>query len=129
MGYLPAYTPTFRYGVIISGANYAHGIPTEPADVIMCQTQADVEELLWCASHNVPGGYETGNGRKLAATPNYGEPGDIADVYRVNRNHPDFSEVLDEPGDRARHAFGYLIPEPAYRLTFGPRGGLRRDNF
>ena len=44
----------------------------------------------------------------------------------MNRDHPDFSEVLDEPGDRARHAFGYVdFDYPAYVATFGARGGLR----
>ena len=34
--------------------------------------------------------------------------------------------VDDEPGDRARHAFGYVdFDYPAYIATFGARGGLR----
>ena len=34
------------------------------------------------------------------------------------------NEVLDEPGDRARHAFEWLDEVPAYRLEFGPRWGF-----
>lgn len=121
------YAPTYRYAVGIYGASYAQPDQMEPDNWIMAESLEDVRALLWvCAYGGLSSSYEYGNGKLLAATPNYGEPGDGAVIYRVNREHPDFSEVLDEPGDRARHAFGYVdFDYPAYVATFGTRGGLR----
>src|SRR5690606_22351186 len=118
------YAPTYRYAVGIYGANYAQPDQTEPTHWIMCQALDDVRDYLGhaamgygTASHF----FENGAGESALNTPAYGKPGDGAYVYRVNREHPDFSEVLDEPGDRARHAFGYVdFNKPAYVATFGP---------
>lgn len=122
-----SYAPIYRYAVGIHGANYAQPDQMEPAHWYMAQTLGDVRILL---AEMQTGGtgtdYETGEGGWQLFTPDYGEPGDGAVIYRVNREHPDFSEVLDEPGDRARHAFGFVdFDYPAYVAEFGPRGGIR----
>ena len=124
------YAPTYRYAVGIYGANYAQPNPMEPNHWVMVETLDDIREYLriarrerasW-ASHFV----EMGDGSAPLDTVAYGYRNDGAYIYRVNRDHPDFSEVLDEPGDRARHAFGYVdFDYPAYIATFGARGGLR----
>lgn len=121
------YAPTYRYAVGIYGANYAQPVPMEPAHWFMAQTLDDVRHILYMCSGNWRlSEHEAGDGSTPLDTPNYGEPGDGAMIYRVNREHPDFSEVLDEPGDRARHAFGFVdFDYPAYVAEFGPRGGLR----
>ena len=121
------YAPTYRYAVGIYGASYAQPDQMEPNHWFMCQSLADVKEcLLYAKAAIAHFEYETGNGDMAGTTPHYGEPGDGAYIYRVTREHPDFSEVLDEPGDRARHAFGYVdFDYPAYIATFGARGGLR----
>ena len=122
-----SYTPTYRYAVGIVGANYAQPDQMEPRDWIMVQSHADARRVILNAAMNQNWrGDESGAGEHILDTPGYGNPGDYALIYRVNREHPDFSEVLDEPGDRARHAFGYVDFEyPARILSFGPRGGLR----
>lgn len=122
-----SYAPTYRYAVGITGANYAQPDQMEPTHWFMAQTLNDVRHMLEQHADNYrTSDYEYGDGRPCLSTPNYGEPGDGAYIYRVNREHPDFSEVLDEPGDRARHAFGYVdFDYPAYIATFGTRGGLR----
>lgn len=107
---MSTYTPTYRYGVI------------------MAETLAEVKDILYSSTSGNPNA-ETGAGTRTYDMPCYGESGDYADVYIVRRDDPDFSEVLDEPGDRARHAHGWLAQEPTYRFTFGPRGGLSRDTF
>src|SRR5690606_10064675 len=110
----------------IHGANYAQPEQTEPKHWIMAQTLADARRILANAKVNYSWRYdENGAGQRPESTPLYGEPGDGAVIYRVGREHPDFSEVLDEPGDRARHAFGFVDWDaPAYVATFGPRRGL-----
>lgn len=121
------YAPTYRYVVGIYGANYVRPEQHEPSHWIMAETLADVRRILKNAAMNYVWRYdENGAGaHNLPDTPLYGEPGDGAYIYRVDRENPDFSEVLDEPGDRARHAFGYVdFDYPAYTATFGPRGGL-----
>lgn len=122
------YAPTYRYAVGIFGANYVQPDQMEPAHWFMAQTLADAQRIIANAADNYIWRYdENGKGEnRLPDTPGYGEPGDGAYIYRVNREHPDFSEVLDEPGDRARHAFGFVdFDYPAYVATFGPRGGLK----
>lgn len=114
---------TYRYGIVIFGANYAPGYVDEPSHVIMAESIEDARNRLWLAARGYPRG-ETGAGRRTADTPVYGDEGDGAYLYRVRRDHPGFSEVLDEPGDRARHAFEWLDEVPAYRLEFGPRWGF-----
>lgn len=123
------YAPTYRYAVGIHGANYARPDQQEPAHWMMAQTVEDARHVLYMRGGNWRiDEHETGDGSRPLDTPNYGEPGDGAMIYRVNREHPDFSEVLDEPGDRARHAFGFVdFDYPAYIATFGPRGGLTID--
>ena len=123
-----SYAPTYRYAVGITGANYAQPDQMEPAHWIMGDTLKEVRLYLYLAARVGSSElfHENGAGKAALDTPNYGEPGDGAYIYRVNREHPDFSEVLDEPGDRARHAFGYVdFDYPAYVATFGTRGGLR----
>lgn len=117
-----SYCPTYRYGVVIHGANYAPGYVSDPGDVIMVESLEDVKTALWLAARGNPR-REYGNGLPTLDTPVYGDKGDGAWVYRVKRNDPGFSEVLDEPGDRARHAFQYLQDEPAYLAEFGPVWG------
>lgn len=121
------YAPTYRYAVGITGASYAQPDQMEPEHWYMAESVDNAREILQYAKSSIAQyEYETGNGDRAGETPNYGEPGDGAYIYRVNREHPDFSEVLDEPGDRARHAFGYVdFDYPAYVATFGTRGGLR----
>ena len=123
------YAPTYRYAVGIYGANYAQPDQTEPTNWIMCQTLDEAREYLriaqrgrasW-AAHFV----ETGDGGAPLDTPNYGEPGDGALIYGAGPRVAGWSGVLDEPGDRARHAFGYTdFNHPVYVASFGPRGGL-----
>lgn len=122
-------TPTYRYGIVVSGANYAPGDVNEPQHVIMVHTLDAAAAMLEHVRDFGTNVYwaEMGNGAPMPDMPNYGEPGDGALVYRVQRDHPDFSEVLDMPGDRARHAYLYLAEEPSYRFTFGPRRGLTRE--
>ena len=121
------YAPTYRYAVGIYGASYAQPDQMEPAHWAMAETVAEARQTLIRMKGNYARSItESGAGTYTIETPNYGEPGDGAIIYRVNREHPDFSEVLDEPGDRARHAFGYVdFDYPAYVATFGTRGGLR----
>lgn len=122
------YAPTYHYAVGIFGANYAQPDQMEPRHWMMAQTLNDVRRIIANAADNYVWRYdENGNGENhLFGTPGYGEPGDGAYIYRVDREHPDFSEVLDEPSDRARHAFEYVdFDYPAYFATFGPRGGLK----
>lgn len=119
------YAPTYRYAVGIFGGNYAQPDQMEPTHWAMAESIEQAQNILNHMSTGVSYA-ETGAGERTLATPGYGEPGDGAYIYRVNRDHPDFSEVLDEPGDRARHAFGYVDFEyPAYMATFGTRGGIR----
>ena len=122
-----SYAPTYRYAVGIYGGNYAWPNIAAPTNWFMAETLEDVRVMLWQLANNYrTSDWEYGDGSMALDTPNYGEPGDGAYIYRVNREHPDFSEVLDEPGDRARHAFGYVdFDYPAYIATFGARGGLR----
>ena len=122
------YAPTYRYAVGIYGANYAQPDQMEPEHWYMAESVDNAREILqYAAENNLQiQGFDTGAGDDPLDTPCYGEPGDGAYIYRVNREHPDFSEVLNEPGDRARHAFGYVdFDYPAYVATFGTRGGLR----
>ena len=121
------YAPTYRYAVGIYGTNYAQPDQMEPAHWAMAETISEVRQTLIRMQGNYARSItETGAGTHVLDTPGYGEPGDGAYIYRVNREHPDFSEVLDEPGDRARHAFEYVdFDYPAYFATFGPRGGLK----
>ena len=120
-----SYAPTYRYAVGIHGANYAQPDQMEPAHWAMAESVEQARNILRQAQSGVAYA-EDGNGERTMSTPGYGEPGDGAYIYRVNREHPDFSEVLDEPGDRARHAFEYVdFDYPAYFATFGPRGGLK----
>lgn len=127
------YSPTYRYAVGIFGifgGSYVQPDQATRADWVMAETLKDVERILLNFKDNYPYRYDVnGAGDFLgnnSDTPGYGDPGDGAYIYRVNRDHPDFSEVLDEPGDRARHAFGYVdFDYPAYFATFGPRGGLK----
>lgn len=117
---------TYRYGLVLSGANYGPGYATDPEHVIMAETLSDARDILLSAAENY---HQTttlmGTGFHIKGTPGYGSHGDGADIYRVNREDPDFSEVLDEPGDRARHAWGYLLTDyPSHRAKFGPLGGL-----
>lgn len=121
------YAPTYRYAVGIYGANYVQPDQMEPHDWAMCETLNEVRQTLIRMKGNYARSVtESGAGTYVLSTPHYGWPGDGAAIYRVNREHPDFSEVLDEPGDRARHAFGFVdFDYPAYIATFGPRGGLR----
>ena len=114
---------TYRYGIVIFGANYAPGYVDEPSHVIMAESIEDARDRLWLAARGNPRA-ETGAGQRTADTPVYGDGGDGAYLYRVRRDHPGFSEVLDEPGDRARHAFEWLDEVPAYLLEFGPRWGF-----
>lgn len=121
------YAPTYRYVVGIFGANYSRPESFEPSHWYMAQTLNDVRHVLYMRAGNWRiDEHEMADGTIPLDTPNYGEPGDGAYIYRVNREHPDFSEVLDEPGDRARHAFGFVdFDIPAYMASFGPRGGIR----
>ena len=103
------YAPTYRYAVGIFGGSYSQPDQMEPAHWFMAQTLDDVRELILSVKFDHIGtDWETGDGGWKLSTPLYGDPGDGAYIYRVNRDHPDFSEVLDEPGDRARHAFGFI---------------------
>ena len=122
-----SYAPTYRYAVGIYGANYASADPMEPAHWVMAESLNHAEKILYEAKDNWRSrSDETGAGGRLYDTPVYGDPGDGAYIYRVSRDHPDFSEVLDEPGDRARYAFGFVnFDYPAYIAMFGARGGLR----
>lgn len=123
------YAPIYRYAVGIFGANYAQPDQDEPGHWMMAQTLNDARDYLGHASlgrGSAGAFFENGNGEPALNTPVYGREGDGAYIYRVNREHLDFSEVLDEPGDRARHAFGYIdLDYPAYVATFGPRRGLQ----
>ena len=114
---------TYRYGIVTFGVNYAPGDVNEPDHVIMAESIQDARERLWLAARGNPRG-ETGAGQRTADTPVYGNEGDGAYLYRVRRDDPGFSEVLDEPGNRARHAFEWLDKEPACLLEFGPRWGF-----
>lgn len=114
---------TYRYGIVLHGVNYAPGDVNEPSHVIMAESIEDARDRLWLAARGNPRG-ETGAGQRTADTPVYGDEGDGAYLYRVRRDDPGFSEVLDEPGDRARHAFAWLDESPAYLLEFGPRWGF-----
>ena len=128
---MPINRPTYRYGVTIVGANYAGYGRETPSHFIMAETLKDVKRIIKNFAYGVTWRYEeNGAGHhSLPETPNYGEPGDYADVFIVDRNPETFSEVLDEPGDRARHAWFHMHKEPSYRFIFGPRGGLPRHNF
>ena len=136
-------SPTYRYGIAIFGASYAQSDHGTPEHFWMAETLSDVRRILGNAADNYSWRYdedgaggrllgtpcygydEDGAGGRLLDTPGYGYPGDGAYIYRVNREDPDFSEVLDEPGDRARHAWGYLLTDyPSHRAEFGPRGGI-----
>ena len=121
------YAPTYRYAIGIYGGNYAQPDPMEPEHWAMAESLSEVRQILLRMQGNYARSItETGAGTHTLYTPLYGDPGDGAYIYRVNRDHPDFSEVLDEPGDRARHAFGYVdFDYLAYVATFGPRGGLK----
>ena len=121
-----SYAPTYRYAVGIHGANYARPDQSEPTHWAMCETAAEARQALIRMRGNYARSItENGAGTHTLDTPNYGKPGDGAVIYRVDRDHPDFSEVLDEPGDRARHAFGFVDWNAlAYVATFGPRGGI-----
>ena len=125
MSRIHPYYPGYRYGIIIGGANYSPGFLTNPEHVIMAETLLEVADILKSAASGNPRALD-GTGKPALETPLYGEPGDHAHVYRVS---PDMSPVIDEPGDRARHAFYHLNPDPAYVFTFGPRGGLKRESF
>lgn len=124
------YAPTFRYAVGIHGANYASADHGTPGDWYMTETIDAARELIRYLARDMPHlaeayGEPADGTVDIFNTPLYGEPGDGAMIYFVNREHPDFSEVLDEPGDRARHAFGFIeFDYPAYVATFGKRGGL-----
>lgn len=121
---------TYRYGVAIFGASYALPDREEPSHFVMAETLSDVVRILRNARENYPWRYDLdGNGQPIKSTPAYGYEGDGADVYRVERDNPQFAEVLDEPGDRARHAWSWMLDEPTYRYTFGPRGGIQREMF
>lgn len=126
------YNPIFRYAVGVFGANLAQPDPKSPNHWIMCESYKDVEETLRLLGDPLaPRIHErAGDGGSVYRIPLFGKPDDGAYVYRVNRSHPDFSEVLDEPGDRARHAFGFVdwnAPVRVYR--FGPRGGLSVQDY
>lgn len=120
------YAPTYRYGVAIFGASYSPHDITEPSDVVMVENLSDARNLLHeMRSNYISPRYRTGDGTRALDTPNYGEHGDGAYLYRVRRDDPDFSEVIDIGEDRARHAWFWLDTEtPAYVAEFGPRGGL-----
>ncbi len=120
---------TYRYGIIIAGSNYAPGDVTVPSHVWMAETLGDVRRILRNARANCPWRYDLdGDGKRILETPPYGHEGHGALIYRVKRDDPQFAEVLDLPGDRARHAFAWLDPEPIAQATFGPRGGLSIHN-
>ena len=120
--------PTYRYGVVIGGGNYVN-LPfeeIEPESVYMVETIEHAKQTVRnAAQFSKPYGAETGAGNSGFHTPLYGDEGDYAFIYPVQRDHPDFSEVLDEPGDRARHAFGFLSKDPSHLFIFGPKGGLK----
>ena len=121
------YAPTYRYGVAIFGASYDPFFDiTEPAHFVMVENLNDARNLLdEMRANYVSPRYRAGDGKRVLDTPGYGEPGDGAYVYRVRRDDPEFAEVLDIGGDRARHAWNWLDTEtPAYVVEFGPRGGL-----
>jgi hypothetical protein len=119
-------SPTYRYGIAIFGANYAQPDHATPEHFWMAQSLSDVRRILGNAADNCPWRYdEDGAGKRLLDTPVYGDPGDGAYIYRVDRSHPDFAEVLDLDGDRARHAFAWLdLDELVGMAEFGPRGGI-----
>lgn len=121
----------FRYGLIIFGANYVNSTPDNPQNVVMIESLADAERFLRNAARNyVWRGDTNGAGEiNLPDIPYYGDRGDGAYLYRVRRDDPDFAEVLDEPGDRARNAWKYLDYDPCGRFEFGPRGGIHFDWF
>ena len=120
------YAPTYRYGVAIFGASYSSPDITEPSHVVMAENLNDARNLLdEMRANYISPRYRTGNGTRVLDTPGYGEPGDGAYLYRVRRDDPEFAEVIDLDGDRARHAWNWLDTEtPAYVAEFGPRGGL-----
>lgn len=115
--------PTYRYGVVIFGNSYGPGYVSEPSHVIMAESIEDARTRLWLAARGNPRA-EYGDGTPTLDTPTFGDSGDGAYLYRVNRSDPGFAEVLDLEGDRARHAFAWLDSEnPAYILEFGPVWG------
>lgn len=123
------HAPTYRYAVGIVGANYVTPDQMEPQSWVMTETLEDVRHALQVMRDNwaysTADVFELGDGGTLLETPIYGYPGDGAFIYRVNREHPDFAEVVDAPGDRARHAFSYVdFESPAYLAEFGKRGGI-----
>jgi hypothetical protein len=116
---------TYRYGLVLFGANYAPGYTSEPGHVIMVETLDEARDRLWFAARGNPRTV-TGSGTHTLDTPAYGDCGDGAWVYRVKRNDPQFGEVLDLDGDRARHAYEWMErDEPSYMLEFGPVWGYR----
>ena len=126
------YAPTYRYGVAIFGASYSSPNITEldfaisqPAHFVMVENLSDARNLLDEMRANcISPRYRTGNGKWVFDTSGYGEPGDGAYLYRVRRDDPEFSEVIDIDGDRARHAWHWMDTRaPAYVAEFGPRGG------
>lgn len=119
---------TYRYGVIIFGASYGPGDPAEPLHVVMAETLSDVERILRNAQAGTPWRYDLmGDGSPMLHTPLYGNEGDGADVYRVNTY--DNWGYLSQPM-AAVLAFNHMsMGSPAYRFTFGPRGGLKRETW
>lgn len=117
--------PTYRYGILPIGANYEPGNVRDPADFLMAESLEDVRRVLTNCQRGNPHA-EMGSGKDALPTPMFGGRGDGAYVYMVRRWDPEFAEVLDEPGDRARHAAGWLWIEdgPSHVADFGPRGGL-----
>lgn len=118
-----------RYAVLLNGANLAPADVDSPTHAIMVHTLDDAVDMLRAAAR----GYylielRGDGGETVAAVPGYGTLGDWADIYVVDYMNAEFADVLDEPGDRARHAWQWTdFGAPVLRATFGPRGGVRLE--
>lgn len=114
----------WRYVWTFGGANYAPGDVREPTHAYMARTLADVGQALRdMARYGLTWDVSDATGEDMARVPVYGEPGDYADVY-----------VLQAPGTDAGIAHAALVADMAgdpdafygfWRVTFGPRGGLK----
>lgn len=118
----PAPAP-YRYGIILSGLNCAPGYPYTPAHVIMAKSLDHARRLIRSASYGQNyGDTLTGSGLMLLNTPDFGYPGDGAVLYRVT-SHEGY-KYTETSGERARLCYSHMSHEPAYLMTFGPRGGI-----
>lgn len=118
-----------RYAVVLNGTNLAPGWLDIPAHVILATSLSEVRDLLWRAKTYRNPMAVTADNQPTLDIPLYGQEGDYADVFRI-----------EKPSRIPQLAFARMIHQytergvlqdltPTYRFTYGPRGGINREEF